>query len=138
MNILEATRSYETWLAAQTAVVACDLRRKKELMADGPFPFFRGTFFRWAQLWPEHCPELGDAPDCVRISAADFRNGTGEPLLLNAMGRETANVHLGTRKSRGAVLAHLRGLGDESLFAAAQRLVQIVEAEGERFRAETN
>ena len=62
MDIREATRSYENWLSAQTAVVGRDLRKKKELMVADPFPFFRGTFYRWAQLWPEHCPEFTDAP----------------------------------------------------------------------------
>ena len=75
------------------------------------------------------------APDCVRINAADFRNGSGEPLLLNAMGWETANIHLGTRKSREAVRDDLKGLKDESLFAAAQRMVQVIIDDWESFRA---
>src|SRR2546423_1181145 len=25
-------------------------------MAEAPFPFFRATFYRWIQLWPEVCP----------------------------------------------------------------------------------
>lgn len=64
MNIQEATRSYETWLSRQTTTVPHDLRKKKELMSEATdaFPFFRGTFYRWAQLWPEHCPEFKDAP----------------------------------------------------------------------------
>ena len=74
------------------------------------------------------------APDCVRINAADFRGGAYEPLLLNAMGSETANVHLGTRKSRESVLDHLKSLEDDSLFAVAQRLVEIVVADWETFR----
>ena len=54
------------------------------------------------------------------------------------MGWETANIHLGTRRSREAVFEHLGGLGDESLFAAVQRMVRMVEADWERFRAEPN
>lgn len=31
-------------------------------MSGDPFQFLRGTYYRWAQLWPEICAELTDAP----------------------------------------------------------------------------
>jgi len=31
-------------------------------MRADPFLFFRATFYRWAQLWPEACPKLARAP----------------------------------------------------------------------------
>jgi uncharacterized protein (DUF2252 family) len=67
MNIQDATQRYETWLSQQTVIVEKDLRKKKEKMAKDPFPFFRGTFYRWVQMWPQLCADLSDAPSvrCV-------------------------------------------------------------------------
>lgn len=31
-------------------------------MKEDRFQFFRGSYYRWAQLWPEVCPDLLDAP----------------------------------------------------------------------------
>ena len=61
-NIVAATKSYEAWMRQCTPVVESDLRSKHEQMKEDPFLFFRGTFYRWAQLWPEICPELSKAP----------------------------------------------------------------------------
>ena len=52
MNIVEATLQYETWLGAQTALVADDLALKHKQMASDVFPFMRATYYRWAQLFP--------------------------------------------------------------------------------------
>ncbi|MBC7933192.1 MAG: DUF2252 family protein [Rubrivivax sp.] len=75
------------------------------------------------------------APDCVRIEAGGFQNGLDEPLLLNAMGWETANIHLGTLKSRQAVTHHLKKLQDDSLFAVAERMVEATVRDWEEFTA---
>jgi hypothetical protein len=61
MNIIEATRSYESWLGRQTSIVRKDLRLKHERMAESPFVFLRGTFYRWIQQWPIVCAELSGA-----------------------------------------------------------------------------
>jgi len=52
-NIHQATRSYERWLRTSTAVsaVESELTAKHEQMKADPFLFFRGTYYRWAQLW---------------------------------------------------------------------------------------
>ncbi len=47
------------------------------------------------------------APDCARIEFADLPR-KNEAVLLNAMGREIANKHLGTPDCRSAILADLR------------------------------
>jgi Uncharacterized protein conserved in bacteria (DUF2252) len=67
MNIVEATRSYENWMRRCTHVVASDLRYKHQQMREDPFLFFRSTFYRWAQLWPELCPELHRAPKVLAV-----------------------------------------------------------------------
>jgi len=64
MDILESTRAYERWLGTHTRLVAADIKRKHQFMAEALFPFFRATFYRWLQLWPTACPDLRHAP-CV-------------------------------------------------------------------------
>ena len=67
MNILKATISYENWMRNCTTVVEAHLRLKHEQMKTEPFLFFRGTFYRWIQLWPEICPDLRDAPKVLAV-----------------------------------------------------------------------
>jgi Uncharacterized protein conserved in bacteria (DUF2252) len=62
MDILQATKSYEQWMRNYTTIVESHLRYKHEQMKEDLFLFFRGTYYRWAQLWPEICPDLCDAP----------------------------------------------------------------------------
>ena len=67
MNIREATKNYEAWMRRCTTVVEADLRAKHEKMKSAPFMFFRGTFYRWAQLWPELCSDLCRAPKVLAV-----------------------------------------------------------------------
>jgi uncharacterized protein (DUF2252 family) len=74
MDILESTRGYERWLAGCVPLVRADLDLKHRLMADNAFLFLRGTFYRWAQLWPELCGELGDAPGVLAVGDLHVEN----------------------------------------------------------------
>jgi hypothetical protein len=67
MNIHQATQSYENWMRSCTPVVETHLRLKHKQMKKSLFLFFRGTFYRWAQLWPEVCANLRDAPTVVAV-----------------------------------------------------------------------
>jgi hypothetical protein len=71
MDIVSATRGYEGWLEAvlPAPLVRPDLEYKHERMADpkDPFPFFRGTYYRWVQLWAETGGPLVSAPRVVAI-----------------------------------------------------------------------
>jgi len=67
MNILKATQSYENWMRNCTTVVEAHLRLKHRQMKTNPFLFFRGTFYRWIQLWPELGPDLRDAPKVLAV-----------------------------------------------------------------------
>jgi len=67
MNIIEATRSYENWMRQCTDVVESHLRYKHQQMREDPFLFFRSTFYRWAQLWPELCRDLCPAPKVLAV-----------------------------------------------------------------------
>jgi uncharacterized protein (DUF2252 family) len=67
VNIQQATKSYEKWMRRCTTVVETDLRSKHEQMRADPFLFFRGTFYRWAELWPEICADLRRAPRVLAV-----------------------------------------------------------------------
>ena len=60
MNFVDSTKSYEAWLAKRTRLVKEDLALKHDRMREELFPFFRATYYRWAQTFPTLCP------DCAR------------------------------------------------------------------------
>lgn len=61
-SILDSTIAYETWLGKFTELWPDDLDFKHEQMADeDPFPFFRATYYRWAEHWQE-AEEFQTAP----------------------------------------------------------------------------
>jgi hypothetical protein len=62
MNILQATKSYEAWMRSCTHVVEFELTSKHAQMRKDPFMFFRGTYYRWVQVWPVVCHDLRNAP----------------------------------------------------------------------------
>ncbi len=75
MNIQTATQKYEAWLGEQTALVPADLDFKHQQMTTGAFAFLRGTFYRWAQVFPAICPKEADAPRVLAagdLHAANF------------------------------------------------------------------
>jgi hypothetical protein len=74
MNIQESTQRYETWLSERIPLIQKDLKQKHLLMREGLFPFFRATFYRWAQTWPEVCPELFSAPDALAVGDLHVEN----------------------------------------------------------------
>src|SRR5437879_58543 len=51
MDIFEATRSYENWMGQHVPLVSRQLLDKHAMMKDDLFAFFRGTYYRWTQLW---------------------------------------------------------------------------------------
>ena len=74
MNIVKATRKFEEWLARHTKLVKPDILLKHRRMTEAAFPFFRGTFYRWMQLWPEVCPELSKAPELLAVGDLHIEN----------------------------------------------------------------
>lgn len=66
-DIEQATSSYERWMRSCTAIVPSDLRLKHEQMKQSSFLFLRGTFYRWAQLWPSVCSDLCGAPKVLAV-----------------------------------------------------------------------
>ena len=67
MDITESTSQYEAWLRLQVSVVESQLRDKHMRMRRETFAFLRGTFYRWAQLWPIECADLERAPVVLAV-----------------------------------------------------------------------
>jgi uncharacterized protein (DUF2252 family) len=74
MNIVKATKKFEHWLGRHIHIVARDLEIKHQQMAAGVFPFFRATFYRWLEVWPEVCPELQRAPAILSVGDLHVEN----------------------------------------------------------------
>jgi hypothetical protein len=74
MNFVKATARYEAWLHQHMDLVAPDLRRKHTRMREARFPFLRATYYRWAQVWPEVCPDLAAAPRVLAIGDLHVEN----------------------------------------------------------------
>ena len=67
--------------SAQLPIIKQDLRLKHRLMAEAAFPYFRATFYRWLQLWPEVCGELAKAPKVLAVGDLHVENfGTWRDL----------------------------------------------------------
>jgi uncharacterized protein (DUF2252 family) len=85
MNIRQSTVAYEKWLAKRTEVIKADLDRKHLEMSKKPFSFLRATFYRWAQIWPQICPELAKAPLLISVgdlhveNVGTWRDSEGRP-----------------------------------------------------------
>jgi uncharacterized protein (DUF2252 family) len=124
MNIVKATRAYETWLAGYIRLLPADLRRKHQAMAEDVFPFLRATFYRWMQLWPKVCPDAARAPRVLAVGDLHVENfGTWRdvegrlvwgindfdevyelPYTIDLV-RLAASAHIAIRESRLAIAA---------------------------------
>ena len=76
MNVREATTAYESWLAGTGELDGADLEYKHALMSDAEdsFPFFRGTYYRWAQHWPKVCVHFANAPVVLAVGDLHLAN----------------------------------------------------------------
>src|SRR5579859_4873541 len=74
MDIKQFTAAYEKWLGKKIPLLPADLKLKHQRMAEGVFPFLRATFYRWAQLWPETCPELANSPAILAVGDLHVEN----------------------------------------------------------------
>jgi hypothetical protein len=73
-DIVKATADFERWAARHVNLIQSDVNLKHRLMAQAPFPFFRATFYRWAQWWPIVCPELSRAPQVLAVGDLHIEN----------------------------------------------------------------
>jgi len=69
------------------------------------------------------------APYCSRIELTSVPRECDESRLLSAMGWETANIHLGSRKSIREVRAHFKNLEAGWLLSAAKDMADAISAD---------
>jgi hypothetical protein len=62
MNVRQAMKSYEKWVASCIPLDRPALSFKHKQMTLGLFPFLRATFYRWAQIWREVAGKAAVAP----------------------------------------------------------------------------
>jgi hypothetical protein len=74
MTIQQSTQDYERWLAGVLEIVPEDLAAKHERISEAVFPFLRATYYRWAQLFPHLCKELGRAPQVLAVGDLHVEN----------------------------------------------------------------
>jgi hypothetical protein len=76
MDVVADTQDFERWLGGLVPLFDPDLRYKRAKLADprDPFPFFRGTYYRWVRLWPEVCPQLAEAPKVLAVGDLHVEN----------------------------------------------------------------
>jgi hypothetical protein len=74
MNVVKATRHFETWLAQRISIDQKDLRLKHSNMKADVFMFLRATYYRWAQIWPQVCPDLAHAPQVLAVGDLHIEN----------------------------------------------------------------
>ena len=75
-DIVADTREYEKWLGRFGALHGPDLAYKHEQMADprNPFPFFRGTYYRWVRHWQAAPAELHEVPRVLAVGDLHLEN----------------------------------------------------------------
>ena len=72
----ESKSAYEAWLAKQLGdeLVATDLAAKSDAMRASGFVFLRATYWRWAEIIPEICPDLMSAPQVLAVGDIHLEN----------------------------------------------------------------
>src|SRR5262245_39529640 len=81
LPVMQATEAYEAWLRKRLDVVEADLQYKHQQMKASLFAVLRGTFYRWAALWDETCPDLAKAPRLLAVGDLHVQNfGTWRDL----------------------------------------------------------
>jgi len=74
------------------------------------------------------------SPHCSRIELEALATSRGECRLLEAMGREAANIHAGTEEKRRAILKDLRKRKGNWLLKAAEAMAEKVDKDWEVWR----
>ena len=74
MNIAKSTERYEQWLEKHLKVIPADLELKHKQMREEVFPFFRATYYRWAQVWAENCAREAKAPAVLAVGDLHVEN----------------------------------------------------------------
>lgn len=73
------------------------------------------------------------SPHCCRIGLDELDDGRDEEKLLRAMGKELANIHLGSPRARGAVIRDLDARPGKWLLRAARQRCEATHADHARW-----
>jgi len=67
---------YEAWIRERLgpSLVEADLAAKAAKMREGPFPFLRATYWRWAETVLEACPEFAGATPVLAVGDVHLEN----------------------------------------------------------------
>jgi hypothetical protein len=76
------------------------------------------------------------APDCSRMELASLPRERDEAKLLYAMGWETANIHLGTKRARKKIQGDLRRRGSDWLEDATRRMRAALVEDWKQWRSQ--
>jgi hypothetical protein len=71
-DIVKSTDAFEAWMKRRADISAKLLKKKHKKMTEGAFPFLRATFYRWAEQWPEVCPQLAKRDEDVLLAVGDL------------------------------------------------------------------
>ena len=74
------------------------------------------------------------SPHCSRIELATLKAYGEEMRLLDAMGFETANIHLGTQRARKRILAHMQKQKQKWLHQATEQMLRSVRADWDAWK----
>jgi Uncharacterized protein conserved in bacteria (DUF2252) len=74
------------------------------------------------------------SPDSNPIEITNLPKDRDEERLLQAMGTEAANIHLGTRKNVKAILKNLRKSKSNWLRSAAKEMAKVMERDWEKYK----
>jgi hypothetical protein len=77
------------------------------------------------------------APDCSRVELSSMPEERDETRLLRAIGFETANVHLGSRRAAKLILPHLAKRSTDWLHEAAGAMVEATTGDWREWSAAT-
>ena len=123
---------YDRWLQQRlAAIVKRDLNVKHQRMGADPFSFLRATFYRWAEVWPQLCPEPASAPRVLAVGDLHIENfGTwrdGEGRLIWGINDfdETATIPFTNDLVRLCTSA-LLAIGEAGLATPARRACDAV------------
>ncbi len=75
------------------------------------------------------------APHCSRVELTDLPSRADDLKLLKMMGRETANIHLGSPDAIAAVRADLAGRQPKWLFEAATKMADATRSDWKEWQA---
>ncbi|HEY6794508.1 MAG TPA: DUF2252 family protein [Kineosporiaceae bacterium] len=63
----DSSAAFLAWMADHPPVIEPEFAVRAKKIAQDPFTFLRGTFYRWAELFGWYCPELAGAPRILAV-----------------------------------------------------------------------